>query len=430
MSKRKPPRVRLERYLQVPPNFRELVIEKNLSQAEILTFLLACEETVGKGRKAARLSNTYIAGKNSISESTAIRARTSLKQHGMLSVEVSEDCWQTHEPGLVSLNFPIVQTGDVDEEADPEMGATVTHASSSTVTGDRGATVTDDRENHLDEPLLEENQEELLRADSQPTNRKRGDSPAVSVPHAGKPQKPNAKARSPAKATIAERAYSEKEDPEAAPPLKAHLSSGNSRQRVYGEKMPPGRGPFSAEDFSAVRGALWDVRQSEPPEHIVADCLYAGNGWSGCEIADFLRRRFGCFTSGGEWKLKPKFAPSGRNYPRGWNYYIEAIRNEAKPGHLPEQPATPRPEHHVEPEVMDRALETIDSIVESVLCPRCGDSVIRYIDGTFRSCKCGGRATKPKWMQPGSFRNAAVIQGLRPGRAGRKQAIPAVGPTE
>src|SRR5690348_1095731 len=100
MSKKKTVRYRLEKYLQVPADFRQLIIEKNLSQAEILTFLLACEETVGQGRKAARLSTGDIAAKNRIDKRTAIRARASLKEHGMLNVEVNGNCWKTHEAGL------------------------------------------------------------------------------------------------------------------------------------------------------------------------------------------------------------------------------------------------------------------------------------------------------------------------------------------
>ena len=41
-----------------------------------------------------------------------------------------------------------------------------------------------------------------------------------------------------------------------------------------------------------------------------------------------------------------------------------------------------------------QGIEALESIVASVLCSRCGESVIQYADGTFKNCTCGGRADK------------------------------------
>ena len=212
MSKKKAPRFRFEKYLQVPTNFRQLILEKNLSQSEILTFLLACEETVGRGRRAVRLSNTDIAARNKISERSAVRSRASLKEHGMLAVDVSETCWKTHESALVSPNFPMIQAGDeVQEEGDPEPGATVTGVSSSTVTDVRGATDTDDREIHQDQ-LQEVNQRRTTQADSPATPRKTREANRVSpLECPPNPKTKTRKADPPAKTAGEEKPFSVEE---------------------------------------------------------------------------------------------------------------------------------------------------------------------------------------------------------------------------
>ena len=94
---------------------------------------------------------------------------------------------------------------------------------------------------------------------------------------------------------------------------------------------------------------------------------------------------------------KKKYRPGGVHGPHRWTWFLTVIGNEFSPteqSHLPERPASPRPEYQGNPEVLMQGIEALESIVASVLCSRCGESVIQYADGTFKNCTCGGRADK------------------------------------
>jgi hypothetical protein len=390
VSKKKAPRFRLEKYLQVPANFRQLILEKHLSQTEILTFLLACEETVGKGRRAARLSNTDIAVKNGISERSAVRARVSLKEHGMLTVDVSENCWKTHESGLVSPSFPMIQAGDaVPEESGLATGATVTGGSSSTVTDDRGATVTDVRENHQDQ-LLEKNQEERRQADSRAAPRKTREANPASPPTcAANPKTKARKANPPAKTAGEEPPFSvEEEKPKADP-------------KPRGAASPP---PWTGIDVSQIRKRLSAFMEGEEPPAKLMEWICA-TFESVCPAGDV------CAALEAAWNRSA--APGKKNAPRRWNWFYTTLRNALIPGEaarLPEQPAAPHPAHQATAEEMARGIDVLDSLVASYTC-KCGAEIRQYSDRVVGMCTCG--RAKP-------ITRATIAQMPIPGEAKRR----------
>lgn len=152
--------------------------------------------------------------------------------------------------------------------------------------------------------------------------------------------------------------------------------------------------PWSDADLANVRAVLKTYMEGDdPPVRFEHSCELRANGATACEVVDLIERRF----------RNKKYRPEGVNGPRSWNWFLTVIGNEfseTERDHLPETPAVPRPEHRADPEALARGIEALDSIVVSVLCSRCGESVIQYADGTFTGCKCGDRGSNSKRKQP------------------------------
>jgi hypothetical protein len=141
-----------------------------------------------------------------------------------------------------------------------------------------------------------------------------------------------------------------------------------------------------------TQGQLAEVRRRitafwgrEPEEGFEISVMLRARGASAeavCELLDRKHANTNCRV-GGRWA------------PKNQNWFLTVIENEFTPGHLPEPPAAPRSEHQAEPEIADRGIEAIElpdaplSIVESVMCSKCGGSaLVRYADGKIEGCGC------------------------------------------
>jgi hypothetical protein len=378
VTKSKAPRYRFENYLQVPANLRQLILDKNLSQAEILTFLLACEETVGKGRRAVHLSHTDIAAKNNITVRTAIRARASLKEHGMLAVDVSENCWKTHESALVSPNFSMIQAGsEVRKEGDPVRGATDTADSRGTDMDVSRATDTGDREIHLDQNQ-EKDQKIGRQADSPAAPRKtREANPVSQSMSALNTRIETAKADSPAKTAGEENPFSVEEEKTKAD------------QSPQAAALIPISRSWTAFDVNEIQKRLAAFMEGEEPPAKLMD-------WICSAFEGVCSARDVCAALDAAWNRSA--APGTRNAPRTWNWFYPTLRNALIAGEvarLPERPAVPHPEHRAAPAAIARGVEAIElpsaprSIVEAVLCSQCGGcALVTYTDGSVEGCLC------------------------------------------
>jgi len=154
---------------------------------------------------------------------------------------------------------------------------------------------------------------------------------------------------------------------------------------------------WSDSDLSRLRAAVKKyMEEDEPPPRFEHSCELRARGATAGEVLDLIERKF----------RNKKYRPGAMHGPRSWNWFLKVIGNEfsaTERGHLPEASAVPRPEHQDDPGPLMRGIDALDSIVVSVLCRRCGDSVIQYADGSFRNCKCATRTSSPNRKQPGRF---------------------------
>jgi DNA-binding Lrp family transcriptional regulator len=138
-------------------------------------------------------------------------------------------------------------------------------------------------------------------------------------------------------------------------------------------------------ELAEVRRQIAVLWGREPEVSFETSIMLRARGATAAEVCDLFNRKFS----------NPKCRIGGRWAPKNQNWFLTVIENEFSPGHLPEQPAVPRPEHRIQPEDMNRAIEVIElpnasrSLVESVRCSKCGGSALaRYTDGTIEGCGC------------------------------------------
>jgi DNA-binding Lrp family transcriptional regulator len=142
---------------------------------------------------------------------------------------------------------------------------------------------------------------------------------------------------------------------------------------------------WSRQELAGVRRQIVALWGREPEVGFETSIMLRARGATAEEVCDLFNRKFS----------NPKCRAGGRWAPKTQNWFLAVIENEFSPGHLPEQPAAPRPEHRIQPEDMDRAIEVIElpnavrSLVESVGCSKCGGRALaRYTDGTIEGCAC------------------------------------------
>jgi hypothetical protein len=142
---------------------------------------------------------------------------------------------------------------------------------------------------------------------------------------------------------------------------------------------------WTQEELSEVRRRIVGFWGREPEGGFERSVMLRARGVSAADVCDLLDRLY----------ANPNCRVGGRWAPKNQNWFLAVIENEFFPGHLPEQPASPRPEHRIEPEDMNRALEVIElpsaerSMVESVRCCDCGGyALARYTDGNIEGCGC------------------------------------------
>lgn len=167
----------------------------------------------------------------------------------------------------------------------------------------------------------------------------------------------------------------------------------NSDSPSSSGREPWSRPPWNDADFATVERALQQYMDDDnPPDYIVRSCLEVGfeAGKTADQICELLKSLF------------RKYPPGKRGGPRKWGWFPAVIKErfanenawiEAAKAPIPHlsEIAIPR-----NPE-LERGIEALElahaerSIAESVLCRRCGDTLIRYSDGTITACKCRGR---------------------------------------
>jgi hypothetical protein len=147
----------------------------------------------------------------------------------------------------------------------------------------------------------------------------------------------------------------------------------------------PAKG-WTQRELAEVRRRIAAFWGREPEEGFEVSVMLRARGASAANVCDLLDRKY----------ANPKCRPGGRLAPKNQNWFLTVIENEFAPGHLPEPTAVPKREDHVETEMINRGIETIElpdaprSIVESVRCNRCGgQALVRFTDGTFEGCGCG-----------------------------------------
>jgi hypothetical protein len=158
------------------------------------------------------------------------------------------------------------------------------------------------------------------------------------------------------------------------------------REQTRGTASPP---LWTGIDVSQIRKLLSVFMEGEEPPPRLTE-------WICVTFEGICPARDVCAALKAAWNRKA--GPGKKNAPRTWNWFYATLRNALIPGEaarLPEQPAAPPRQHHVEPEVMSRGIEAIElpdaprSIVESVRCHKCGDSaLVRYTDGAIDGCGC------------------------------------------
>jgi hypothetical protein len=156
---------------------------------------------------------------------------------------------------------------------------------------------------------------------------------------------------------------------------------------------------WTQEELAEVRQRIVAFLGREPGEGFEDSVMLRARSVSAAAVCDLLDRLY----------ANPNCRVGRRWAPKNQNWFLTLIENEFFPGHLPEQPAAPLPEHRIEPEEMNEALEVIElpsadrSMVESVRCGDCGGyALVRYTDGTIEGCGCRDRTGGLTRISPAS----------------------------
>lgn len=156
----------------------------------------------------------------------------------------------------------------------------------------------------------------------------------------------------------------------------------------FGDPVPthvenPTKG-WTQRELADVRRRIVAFWRREPEEGFEISVMLRARGASAAAVCELLDRKY----------ANPNCRVGGRSAPKNQNWFLTVIENEFFPDHLPEPPARMR-EDQVDPEIMQRGIEAIElpdtsrSIVESVLCDRCGgQALVQYTDGTVEGCGC------------------------------------------
>jgi hypothetical protein len=191
---------------------------------------------------------------------------------------------------------------------------------------------------------------------------------------------------------------------------KSENTKADASLRLSSDILPPrtsdGIQGWTPQELAEVRRRIAGFLGREPAEGFEISIMLRARGASAADVCDLLDRKH----------ADPRCRVGGRWAPKNQNWFLTVIENEVSPGHLPESPAAPRPEHRIDPEDMNRALEVIElpsasrSIVESVRCSECGgNALVLYTDGTIEGCRCRDRSNVRSRLSPAS----EVIAALR-----------------
>jgi hypothetical protein len=172
------------------------------------------------------------------------------------------------------------------------------------------------------------------------------------------------------------------ETPKNKKDSKADPTPPNSTLRA-GE--PKRTAEWSPKELAEVRRRIVAFWGREPEEGFEVSVMLRARGATAADVCDLLHRKHANSNCrvGGRWA------------PKNQNWFLAVIEHEFTPGHLPESPVASHRESQVEPEAVNTGIEAIEladaprSIVESVMCGRCGGAaLVRYADGTVEGCGC------------------------------------------